>query len=154
MSPLLTQKGFTLIEALVAMVVLTIGILSLYTMQVSAINGNATANHLTVATTVANNCYERLWNVPYTASPMMDDTTGVKTHTEAQLAGFSLPQGVTSVRWGVTTWTNSDGIDNDGDGDTDEDDETNIKLVALDVNYTDKAVAKTMTVTFYKSELF
>jgi prepilin-type N-terminal cleavage/methylation domain-containing protein len=153
MKPLLTQKGFTLIEALVAMVVLTIGILSLYTMQVSSINGNATANHLTVATTVANNCYERLWNTPYNHATMTD-TAGAKTHTQAELAGLSLPQEVTSVRWGVTTWTDGDTLDNDGDVDIDEDDETNIKLVALDVNYTDRAVAKTMTVTFYKSELF
>lgn len=153
MKPLLTQKGFTLIEALVAIVILTIGILSLYTMQVSSINGNATANHLTVATSVANNCYERLWNTPYDDATMTD-TAGAKTHTQAELAGLSLPQGVTSVLWGVTTWTNGDGINNDGDGVTDEDDETNIKFVALDVNYTDKAVAKTMTVTFYKSELF
>lgn len=153
MNTKLNQKGFTLIEALVAMVILSIGILSVSTMQISAINGNATANKLTVATSVANYCYERLWNTPYDEA-MLSDTAGAKTHTQMEMAGFTLPAGVTAVNWGITTWLDGDGIDNDGDGDTDEDDETNIKLVALDVNYTDRSVAKTLTITFYKSELF
>ena len=147
------QNGFTLIEALAAMVVLTIGILSLYAMQVSAINGNATASRITVATSVANDCYERLWKVSYTDATM-SDTAGAKTHTQGELTGFSLPTGVTAVNWGVTTWLNNDGIDNDGDGEIDEDDETNIKVVALDVNYTDRKITKTITINFYKSELF
>jgi prepilin-type N-terminal cleavage/methylation domain-containing protein len=146
----INQNGFTLIEALVAMVVLTIGILSLYTMQVTAVNGNTTANRLSVATTVATNCYERLWSIPYNDA-QLSDTAGAKTHTQAEITGFVLPQGVTGVRWGVTTWLNNDNIDNDQDGEEDEDDETDVKLVALDVNYTDRNVAKTVAITFYKN---
>lgn len=149
----LNQNGFTLIEALIAMVILTIGILALSAMQMTAVNGNATANHLTMATSVANNCYERLWYTPYD-NAALSDTAGAKTHTQGELAGFSLPAVVTSVSWGVTTWPHNDGLDNDGDGDTDEDDETNIKLVDLDVSYIDGSIAKTLNINFYKSELF
>jgi len=38
------QRGFTLIEALIAVVILVIGIVSLYAMQVGAIHGNARAD--------------------------------------------------------------------------------------------------------------
>ena len=38
------QRGFTLIEALIAIVILIIGIISLYTMQVGAIHGNTRAD--------------------------------------------------------------------------------------------------------------
>lgn len=51
MNPLSKQKGFTLIEVLVAMVILTIGILTLFSMQISAIRGNSHASHLTTAAT-------------------------------------------------------------------------------------------------------
>lgn len=53
------QKGFTLIEALVAMVILTIGILTLYTMQISAIRTNSHASHLTTAATWNSDQIER-----------------------------------------------------------------------------------------------
>jgi len=149
------QSGFTLIEALVAMVILTVGILSLYAMQTTAITGNATASRLSVATAVATDCYERLWNTPYD-NPFLSDTNGETAHTPTEIndspvfKNFKLPQGVTGVRWGVTTWRDQDGDDNDQDGEVDEDDETGIKAVTLNVNYSDKNIAKTVTITFYK----
>lgn len=140
-----------MIEALIAMVLLTIGIMALYTMQVTAIKGNATANRLTISSSVATDSYERLLQAGYNDS-VLDDTAN--PHDESEFTNFSLPAPVTSLSWSVTEWTNGDGIDNDGDGDTDEGDETGIKQVALAVNYTDKGVAKTLNVTFYKYELF
>lgn len=47
------QEGFTLIEVLTAMVVLTIGILSMYAMQITAIRGNSNANQITTASNLA-----------------------------------------------------------------------------------------------------
>lgn len=41
------QSGFTLIEVLIAVVIFTIGILSVNAMQISSIKGNATANRIT-----------------------------------------------------------------------------------------------------------
>jgi len=45
------DKGFTLVEALVALMILTIGILTLITMQTTSIKGNAKARNLTTAAT-------------------------------------------------------------------------------------------------------
>ncbi len=59
------NQGFTLIEVLVAIVVLTIGILSLYSMQVSAINTNTTASNMTTGSNWASNTIETLLNNPY-----------------------------------------------------------------------------------------
>ena len=147
MTILKNNQGFTLIEALIAMFVLTVGILAVNTMLISSIRGNTTANKATVTATLAGNVYERLLNVSYDDSTM--DTT-TNPHSDAELTGLQLPSYVSSVSWNITEWTNTDGVDNDGDGVTDESDELNIKVVTLSVNYNDKS-AKTLTISFYKS---
>ncbi len=45
-------QGFTLIEVMIAMVVLVIGIMTLFTMQISSMHGNMRANLLTNAATL------------------------------------------------------------------------------------------------------
>jgi type IV pilus modification protein PilV len=60
MKPGTQENGFTLIEVVIAIVVLTIGILSTYSMQVSSIQGNATANQLTTASTLALDQIEQI----------------------------------------------------------------------------------------------
>ncbi len=156
MNILKNTQGFTLIEALIAMIVLTIGILALNTMQITSILGNATANKLTIASATGSNSFERLLNLPYDHSAL--DPAG-NPHNETELTGLQLPTGVTSISWNVTEWTNTDGLNNDGDKNTDgtdktdESDELNIKLVNLNVHYTNR-LAKTLTISFYKSELF
>lgn len=151
MKTLQSESGFTLIEALIAMAVLTIGILTLFTMQITSIKGNTTANRLTIASSAAVDSYERLLQVGYNDATMDD---AANPHDESEFANFSLPARVSSVIWNVTEWTNGDTVDNDGDGMTDEGDETGIKLIALSVNYNDKGITKTLTVNFYKHELF
>ena len=149
MNILKNTQGFTLIEALIAMLVLTIGILALNTMQTTSTKGNTTANKLTVASSLAGNSYERLLNMPYNATAM---DPGTNPHNSTELAGIQLPTAVTSISWNVTEWSNTDGVDNDGDGDTDEADELNIKFVSLNINYNNRT-AKTLTINFYKSEI-
>lgn len=60
------EKGFTLIEALVAMVILTIGIMTMYTMQISSIQGNSTASQITTAATSGANQIENIFAMDYT----------------------------------------------------------------------------------------
>lgn len=67
MKTLSEQTGFTLIEAMVAMAVLTIGILALYAMQVSAIQGNSTASQITRAATDGANNLENIFAMDYVA---------------------------------------------------------------------------------------
>ena len=65
MNTLTEQAGFTLIETLVAIGVLTIGILTLYTMQISAIHGNSTAGQITRAATAGANQIEAIFAMDY-----------------------------------------------------------------------------------------
>jgi len=54
------QKGFTLIEVMIAILLLTIGILATGTMQLSALEGNSHANRITLASTRAGERIETL----------------------------------------------------------------------------------------------
>ncbi len=83
-----SKDGFSLVEVLIAMAVLSIGLLAIAAMQTSAIKGNATSNNLTLRTTSASNYIENLLNIPF---------------NDARLtAGGHNPE--------------NDGVDNDGDG--------------------------------------
>lgn len=139
------EEGFTLIEALIAIIILAIGILSVSTMQISSIRGNTTSNKVSIASAGAGSGYELLLNMPYNAAAL-----SAGTHTQNELPGLVIPWGVSSITWNVTEWTNTDGTDNDGDGDVDEADELGIKSIDLDVNYTNRS-AKTSTINFFKS---
>lgn len=143
------NRGFTLIEALIAILVLTIGISAVTTMQISSTQGNSTASHLTVASTLGGNSYERMLGLDYNDAAL--DPAG-NPHTQAELNGLNLPGNVTSVTWTVTEWTNTDGIDNDGNGVVDEPDELGIKQITMNINYT-TPTAKTLTINFLKSEV-
>lgn len=59
--PIKKQSGFTLIEALVALVVLAVGLLGLATMQIKALQGAHVAYQRTLATMAAQDMVERLW---------------------------------------------------------------------------------------------
>lgn len=59
------QAGFTLIEALCAMVILSIGILGFFTLNATMITHNFRANNMTVASTEVAGQIERLRQRPY-----------------------------------------------------------------------------------------
>lgn len=145
------DKGFTLIEALIAMMVLAIGILAISTMQDVSIKGNTKAKLITQASVLGGNSYERLLNVDYD-DPIMDPAGNPHDHTEFTNPTLQLPSGTTSVTWNVTEWSNTDGVDNDGDGVIDETLEMDIKSITMTINYTDRT-AKTITINFLKSEM-
>jgi len=55
-----SQNGFTLLEVLMATVILSVGLLALASMTVTVIRGNARANQVTIATTLAQEKIEEL----------------------------------------------------------------------------------------------
>jgi len=57
------QEGFSLIEVLIALVILAVGLLGLAMFQVTAIKGNAIASKWTVATELAQDRLERFRHV-------------------------------------------------------------------------------------------
>lgn len=60
------QDGFTLIEALIALLIFTIGILATISMQVSSLHGNSIARNNTEAAAIAASVVEGLRGLPFT----------------------------------------------------------------------------------------
>jgi type IV pilus assembly protein PilV len=65
------QSGFTLIEVLISMVILSIGLLGLSTMQGFFAHGNAQSREMTRATDIAVNHIETLANLTNTLDPKL-----------------------------------------------------------------------------------
>ena len=62
------QNGFSLLEVLIALVILAIGLLAIVQMQITAIKGNAFGSGMTSAASLASNTIERLMGLPYNDS--------------------------------------------------------------------------------------
>ena len=60
-----SNEGFTLIEIMIALVILSIGLMALAGMQVSAIKGNAFSKRMTTAVSIAEQIIEQIKNMPY-----------------------------------------------------------------------------------------
>ena len=112
-------NGFTIIEVLIAIGILSIGILGMATMQISSIRGNNTAGKLTSNSIWAINRIEKIIALDYddaelTGSVYDHDTdTSLSAHLAANV-GVGLHQNPVS----------SDGLDNNSDGQIDETGET------------------------------
>jgi type IV pilus modification protein PilV len=59
------ERGFTLIEIMIAIAVFSIGVLAIATMQTKAVQGNAHAKRITTAGTWAQDKVERFISLPY-----------------------------------------------------------------------------------------
>lgn len=59
------SDGFTLIEALIALLVLSVGLLAIAVMQIDAIKGNSQASHITEATALIEEKLEGYKSVAY-----------------------------------------------------------------------------------------
>lgn len=66
------QKGFTLIEVLVALMVLTFGLLAVAAMQARSVRGNAQAVQMTKAVACAEDAMEKLLKRPYHHADLQD----------------------------------------------------------------------------------
>jgi type IV pilus assembly protein PilV len=73
------KEGFTLLEVLVAISILSFGLLAVASMQVAAIQGNSVAHTVTEGTTAAMDRIEQLAALPYN-----DADLDAGTHTETQ----------------------------------------------------------------------
>ena len=67
------NDGFTLIEAIMAVAVFSIGILSIYLVQTTAVRGNATASGITTASNWASDQIEQLLALGYNDPLLADD---------------------------------------------------------------------------------
>jgi type IV pilus assembly protein PilV len=87
------QSGFTLIEVMIALVILAAGILALATMQIVSIRSNAFSSEMTSATMVALSRLEQLRNMDYdtvtasgpTTLPVDATTKGIAYKVETEV---------------------------------------------------------------------
>lgn len=84
------EDGFSLLEVLVAMAIFAIGILAVYSMQFTAIRGNATARGVTETITLASGKVEELMALSYDHS---DLSVGLHQQT---------PNSYQSIEWQVS----------------------------------------------------
>jgi type IV pilus assembly protein PilV len=68
------QEGFTLIEVLISMAVLSFGMLAVASMQTVAIRVNSFANRLTEGTTLVQDKIEELMGLPFNDANLNDPT--------------------------------------------------------------------------------
>ena len=73
-----TQAGFTLIEVIISMLILSFGLLAVASMQVVAVQVNSSANRLTQGVTVVQDKVEELLGLPFN-DPNLSDATPVGT---------------------------------------------------------------------------
>jgi prepilin-type N-terminal cleavage/methylation domain-containing protein len=89
------SNGFTLIEVLVALVILSIALLSLAGLMATTTSNNAAGGHLTEAATLAQDTLERLRVAPLGDIPLTYNTTTVApsgiTYTWGWVASQPIP---------------------------------------------------------------
>jgi type IV pilus assembly protein PilV len=101
------QDGFSLLEVLIALVILAIGLLAVAQMQITAIKSNAYGSGMTSASSLASNTIERLMALPFTdpallptiAPPPAPDVTNGTTDGIGLVEGGVNNQGYTRVYW-------------------------------------------------------
>jgi type IV pilus assembly protein PilV len=109
------EKGFTLLEVIVAISILTIGLLAVASMQVSAIRGNASAYGITEATSWASDRIEKLTVLPYGHADLQDTdgdgASGLENASEATDDNPNPPptHGKYKVYWNVAVDDTADG---------------------------------------------
>jgi len=99
------NNGFTLIEVFIAMAVLTVGILSLYSMHLSSVRGNARANRLTTASTWNASKIEEMIGMQYSDVSLQDTdgdgAAGLDDATATTADGTDPTDGRYTIYWNV-----------------------------------------------------
>jgi type IV pilus assembly protein PilV len=93
------QHGVSLIESLVAMVVLSFGVLGLLGFQLRTMVNNQNANHMATASRLADSLFERVKTNP-NATPVLNPTFNPAAPLNAAQWGWLANY---AVNWGATT---------------------------------------------------
>lgn len=158
------NDGFSLIEVIVALAVLTIGILSVNAMQSASIRGNHAASDITVATSWAADEAEQIFSMPYDDPLLEDDGDG--TNQDMNNNGIDdddegiMRDGTPNFGLDDNTAGTADGsrTSNDPDGRytiywnvADDVPIDNIKTIQVIVTRVDRGVTKTVTLRHMKA---
>ena len=132
---IINDKGFTLIEMLIAISIFAIGFLAIASLQISAGKNNRTASEVTAASNIASDRMERLMALPFDGNSDLDPVNN--PHPDSQ--------GKYNIQWVVTnTDLNADGVDD-------------AKIVNLTVSWTPYlsggATQRNVNIDFIKPEI-
>jgi type IV pilus assembly protein PilV len=130
------ENGFTLLEVIVSIAILTFGLLAVASMQVTAIRGNDFASRISEASAWGQEKVEELSGLSYTDADL--DPNGNPHAEQNPPAGYAI------------TWNVDEDPDLDGDGSTDI---PNVKLITVTVTWQDKGYTKRAQLTCIKPEL-
>lgn len=102
-----TEAGFTILEAIIATMILIFGLAAIFNLMIVAVSQNSLANRASGATTMASHQMELLRSTPFAS--LTDSPAGVDT-LAAQTPGFFRIDNVQGVatfesRWSVQTLT-------------------------------------------------
>jgi len=90
----MNQKGFTLIEIFVGLVILSIGLLAIATTQITSVKGNFFSHYLTQASYAGQDRLEYLDNLTYTSNELL---AGNHNDPTATIAGIVFNRSYTVV---------------------------------------------------------
>jgi type IV pilus assembly protein PilV len=106
------ERGFTLVEIMITIAILSIGLLAIASMQIRAIEGNASADRLTEATSWGQDKLEELMALPYTQAltdPNLTDDAIVAVNPEPYTDTLVPLNGSYDVGDAFTDW-NGNGV--------------------------------------------
>jgi len=126
------QAGFTLMEVLIAITILSVGLLAIASMQISAIQTTGGAKSVSKGILLAEDRMEYLISRPYSPTPP----------TTVLSAGVNKPDPLTTPAGFTITY---DVVNNNPT--------PNCKLITISVQWTDRGVNKTTTLTSVKAQL-
>ncbi|WP_052263307.1 type IV pilus modification PilV family protein [Geobacter pickeringii] len=106
------QRGFTLVELLVSLTILSIGLFAVANMQVVALKANTMANSLSVATTLAQEALEDIMSTDSGSPLFSSSATGVyDLDPNSAATSLTVPgAGTFTATYTITTSTPSSGM--------------------------------------------
>jgi len=110
-----TDQGFTLIEVMISMIILSIGVLGLAPLMAVSITGNSFSNEATRANVIAQDRIEQLKNTAgFAGMPFVDTTTvdaqfGCRARVDDATSDVTVPAGVYKIQVQIT-WTDQAGV--------------------------------------------
>ena len=110
-----TESGFTLIEVMVSMIILSIGVLGLAPLMAVSVTGNSFSNEATRANVIAQDQIEELKNVvafgamPYLDSASVDGQYSYSARVDDSGSDGTVPAGVFKIFIRVN-WTDQAGV--------------------------------------------
>jgi type IV pilus assembly protein PilV len=99
------KKGFTLVEFLIATIILSVGLLALINLQWMAIRGNHDSKEMTRAIFLGEKKIEEFKNTPYSSSSLVNVTN--KTDNNNPMNGLGEPGGIFYRSWTIQNYAAS-----------------------------------------------